>query len=125
QLEYSQRLRDRARNVIGSADARSTGRVLFDGAVAGGARALGIEARDGVVGIVERAPADFLSLSEQSTALACREGDALLDTLIFAGGDGCIDGVWCAGKKLVTQGRHHERDAVASRYRSALQRLML
>ncbi len=30
QLEYSQRLRDRARNVIGAADARSTGRVLFE-----------------------------------------------------------------------------------------------
>ena len=31
QLEYSQRLRDRARNVVSGADARSTGRVLFDG----------------------------------------------------------------------------------------------
>jgi formiminoglutamate deiminase len=125
QLEYSQRLRDRARNVIGSADARSTGRVLFDGAVAGGTRALGVEARDGVAGIAVHAPADFLSLSEHSTALACREGDALLDTMLFAGSDACIDGVWCAGKKLVSQGRHHERDAVSSRYRLALQRLML
>ena len=31
QLEYSQRLRDRARNVVGGGDARSTGRVLFEG----------------------------------------------------------------------------------------------
>ncbi|HEU4779233.1 MAG TPA: formimidoylglutamate deiminase, partial [Steroidobacteraceae bacterium] len=43
QLEYSQRLRDRARNVIGGSDARSTGRVLFDSAVRGGAQALGID----------------------------------------------------------------------------------
>ena len=116
QLEYSQRLRDRARNVVGSADARSTGRVLFEGAVAGGARALGVEAR-GVAGIVERAPADFLSLSEQSSALACREGDALLDTLIFAGGASTACGV---PGKVVSQGRHHAREAVASRYVAAL-----
>ncbi len=123
QLEYSQRLRDRARNVVSGADARSTGRVLFDGAVAGGARALGVEARG--VGIVEGAPADFLSLSEQSSALACREGDALLDTLIFAGGRECIDGVWCAGRKVVSQGRHHARDVVAPRYVAALRRLVM
>ncbi|HEU5134020.1 MAG TPA: formimidoylglutamate deiminase [Steroidobacteraceae bacterium] len=124
QLEYSQRLRDRARNVVGGADAGSTGRVLFQGAVAGGARALGAGAR-GVAGIVAGAPADFLSMSAQSPALACREGDALLDTLVFAGGKDCIDSVWSAGRKVVSQGRHHAREAVASRYVAALRRLVL
>jgi len=123
QLEYSQRLRDRARNVVGSDDARSTGRVLFQGAVAGGARALDVGAR-GATGITPGAAADFLSLASESPALACREGDALLDTLLFAGGKACIDGVWCAGHKVVAQGRHHAREAVASRYVTALRRLV-
>ena len=121
QLEYSQRLRDRARNVVGGADDRSTGRVLFEGAVAGGARALGMR---GAVGIAEGATADFLSMSEGSATLACRAGDALLDTLIFAGGKECIDSVWCSGRKMVSQGRHHAREAVASRYVAAIRRLL-
>ena len=45
QLEYSQRLRDRARNVIGTDDQRSTGRVLFEDAARGGAQALGVSRR--------------------------------------------------------------------------------
>jgi formimidoylglutamate deiminase len=122
QFEYSQRLRDRARNVIGGGDARSTGRVLYESAVRGGARALGIEARD--VGIASGAAADFLSLDMGAAALAGKEGDGLLDSFIFAGGRGCIDGVWCAGHKVVSQGRHGSRDAVASRYGATLRRLL-
>ena len=41
QLEYSQRLRDRARNVVAVEGLPSTGRALFDGALRGGAQALG------------------------------------------------------------------------------------
>jgi cytosine/adenosine deaminase-related metal-dependent hydrolase len=80
---------------------------------------------DGPVGIVAGAPADFLSLSGQATALAFREKDALLDTLIFAGGKDCIDSVWSAGRKVVSQGRHHARDAVAARYVEVLRRLLV
>src|SRR5690606_39246131 len=42
QLDYSQRLRDRAR-VVMAAPGRSAGRALYDAALAGGARALGRE----------------------------------------------------------------------------------
>jgi formiminoglutamate deiminase len=121
QLEYSQRLRDRARNVVGVGDARSTGRVLFEGAVRGGAQALGV--RD--AGISVGAAADFVSLASDAPAFAHRRGDALLDSFIFAGGRHCIDGVWRAGRKMVSQGRHHARDEVAVRYRAALQRLLV
>jgi formiminoglutamate deiminase len=123
QLEYSQRLRDRARNVMGADEARSTGRVLFDGAVAGGVRALGVRGRDDA-GIAVGAAADFISLSSEAPALACREGDALLDSLVFAGDRNCIDGVWRAGRKLVSQGRHHARDQVFGQYRAVLRRLV-
>jgi formimidoylglutamate deiminase len=119
QLEYSQRLRDRARNVIGAGDDRSTGRVLFEGAVNGGARALGVAA-----GIAVGASADFVSLNGECAQLAGRAGDALLDSLIFAGARNAIDGVWRAGHRVVSQGRHHARDAVETRYRETLSRLL-
>jgi formiminoglutamate deiminase len=122
QLEYGQRLRDRARNVITHGAARSTGRVLFDGAVRGGARALGVA--DAHAGIAVGAPADFVSLDAASPALLERRDDALLDSLIFAGGGRCVDGVWRAGVQRVANGRHHARDVVAARYRAALARVL-
>jgi formiminoglutamate deiminase len=122
QLEYSQRLRDRARNVVGAGDARSTGRVLFESAVLGGSQALGLQAED--VGIAPGAAADFFSLDTQAPALASRVGDALLDSYIFAGGQRCIDGVWRAGRQVVSGGRHHARDEIAAVYRATLERLL-
>jgi formiminoglutamate deiminase len=122
QLEYSQRLRDRARNVVGAGDARSTGRVLFESAVFGGSQALGLHAD--VVGIAPGAAADFVSLDTRAPALASRVGDALLDSYIFAGGRRCIDGVWRAGRQVVSRGRHHAHDEIAAAYRATLERLL-
>lgn len=120
-LEYSQRLRDRARNVVGGASP-STGHTLFAGALAGGAQALGVRRED--TGILAGAPADFFSLNPDTPAFAARSGDALLDSLVFAGARDPIDGVWRAGRKLVAGGRHHARDAAASAWREALARLL-
>jgi formiminoglutamate deiminase len=122
QLEYCQRLRDRARNVITHGTVRSTGRVLFDGAVRGGARSLGLTPAQ--TGNAIGAPADFVSLDLSSPALVERRDDALLDSLVFAGGSRCIDSVWRAGVKLVENGRHHAREAIAGRFRSALARVL-
>jgi formiminoglutamate deiminase len=122
QLEYSQRLRDRARNVIGAADARSTGRVLFEGAVRGGAQALGFDGP--ATGIAAGATADFISLNLAASALASRADDALLDSLIFGAHHGCIDGVWRAGRKWVSEGRHIARDEVARAYRATLAKVL-
>jgi formiminoglutamate deiminase len=118
-LEYSQRLRDRARNVVAPAHVASTGRALFDGAVRGGAQALGVPG----AGFVEGASADFISLDLHSPMLAERSGDALLDSFIFAGGQN-IDGVWRAGKKVVVNGKHIAREDVALRFRAAVARVL-
>jgi formimidoylglutamate deiminase len=122
QLEYGQRLRDRARNVITHGAVRSTGRVLFDGAMRGGARSLGLDPAQ--TGICVGAPADFVSLDVSSPALVERRDDALLDSLIFAGGGRCVDSVWRAGVKLVEKGRHHARDVIAARFRASLARVL-
>jgi formiminoglutamate deiminase len=120
QLEYSQRLRDRARNVMSGATP-STGRALFAGALAGGSQALGASVPGG---IAQGAPADFVSLDTSAPLFAAREGDAMLDTLVFAGVRAPIDGVWRAGRKWVSGGRHRHRDGAERAWRAALTRLV-
>jgi formimidoylglutamate deiminase len=121
QLEYSQRLRDRARNVVGGNEP-STGRTLFEGALRGGSQALGVAAAQ--AGIAPGAAADLVSLRLDSPAFAHREGDALLDSWIFAGVSHAIEGVWRAGRKVVSGGKHHAREVAERGWRDALGRLL-
>jgi formimidoylglutamate deiminase len=117
-LEYAQRLAHRARNLIPREAGRSTGRTLFDGALTGGARALG----QGAAGLREGAAADLVSLDSHHPSLAARGGDAILDSWIFAGAR--IDCVWRSGRKLVAAGRHMARDSAEKRYRKAMMHLL-
>ena len=117
-LEYAQRLQLRARNVLASVEGRSTGRDLFDAALAGGARALGQRG----LGIHEGAPADLVSLDATHPSFFGRKGDAILDSWIFASGR--VDCVWRGGRKLVEQGKHIAREAVADRYRRAVESVL-
>lgn len=117
-LEYSQRLARRARAVLAAPD-RSTGRVLWDGAVAGGARAAG----RGRGGIAVGEWADLVAVDTQATALWGRSRDTVIDSMIFAGDDRLVTDVWSAGRHLVGQGRHRDHDAITGRYRQAISRL--
>jgi len=118
-LEYGQRVALHARNALASPAVSSTGRALFDAALAGGARALGAEA-----GVAVGHPADLVSLKADDEALVYRRHDRWLDAWIFARGRGAIDCVWRAGTKLVSDGRHARRDAIGRRYRQILARLL-
>jgi formiminoglutamate deiminase len=119
QLEYSQRLAHRARNVLAGASA-STGRRLFDGAVAGGSQALGVASP----GLVEGGFADIVSLEAEHVALAGRSGDAILDSWIFGTSRSPVDCVWTRGRNVVRGGRHHAGDAIARRFRQVLRGLL-
>jgi len=118
-LEYGQRLVRQTRNVMAGAAESSTGRALFDAALTGAARALGVDG-----GLKVGATADIISLDAVHPALAARAGDDLLDSLIFAGGNRLISGVWRAGQKVVSDGVHHRREGVSARYRRTLARLL-
>jgi formimidoylglutamate deiminase len=120
QLEYSQRLHHRVRNVMAVHEGRSTGRALYEAALLGGTRALG-EAK---AGLAEGAPADMLSLDAAHPALVGRSGDALLDAFVFSARGSMVDCVWRAGKKLVEGGRHRQGDAVLARFRAVMARLL-
>jgi formimidoylglutamate deiminase len=118
-LEYGQRLAGQVRNVAASTAIPSTGRLLFERAVTGGAQALGIKS-----GLDVGCTADIMALDADHAALACRPGDSLLDSYVFAGSGGIIADVWRGGRKLVSNGRHLHREAIISRYRKVLEKLL-
>jgi formimidoylglutamate deiminase len=118
-LEYAQRLAHRGRNVLASAAGRSTGRTLYDGALAGGAQVL-----QSAPGLVAGASLDVVSLNTGEPELAQRREDDLLDSWIFSGGRRLVDCVWRAGEKVVANGRHRHRDDIVARYRRALKNLL-
>jgi formimidoylglutamate deiminase len=117
-LEYSQRLQHRGRALLATPE-QSTGRVLLENAVQGGAQAAG----RGAGAIAIGGWADLLALDMTATDLAGCEGDAILDTWIFAGDDRMVTEVWSAGRHLVSGGRHRAREAITARYRSVMARL--
>lgn len=110
-LEYSQRLRDKGRALLATAD-KSTGRVLFDGACAGGSQAAARKC-----GTIEPGRlADLVSLDAGNPDLAGRSGDTVLDSFIFAGGDNLVSDVWAAGRHCVHEGNHLARGRIIQRY---------
>ncbi len=117
-LEYSQRLRDRARAVL-ARPGRSTGRVLFDAAARGGAQAAMRDAGTLAPGRL----ADLVALDGEAADLAGREGDALLDSFVFSGGDRLVTDLWSAGRHVVREGRHVRHDAITRRYIRTIGRL--
>jgi len=123
-LEYSQRLAQRSRNVLAAAPGASTGRSLFEAALAGGAQALQPAGARHSVGLVSGAVFDVVTLAADHPALIEREDDALLDGWVFAGGRELVDCVWRAGVKVVSGGRHRERAAVEANYARALRALL-
>ena len=118
-IEYSQRLIHRARAVLASEAQPSVGARLFGAALTGGAQALGIAS-----GIAPGLSADIVTLNTNHPSLYRRTGDQWLDAWIFAAHSGAIDTVWRAGRKLVSQGRHHAGDAIRARYKHTLDRIL-
>jgi formiminoglutamate deiminase len=122
-LEYSQRLAQRARNVLAAGADASTGRTLFAAALAGGWQALHTDAATQPRGLTPGASLDLITLNSRHPALLERHDDEILDSWIFAGGRELIDCVWRAGERLVQGGRHRDRDALIARYGRALREL--
>jgi formiminoglutamate deiminase len=114
-LEYSQRLGLRARNVVANPGG-STGRALFDHALAGGGAALGVRA-----GIAVGNPADMISL--ETRAVPYLSSDSLIDAWTFGMGV-AIDCVWAMGRKQVSSGRHVGRQAINRRFVATMTRLL-
>ena len=119
QLEYSQRLRDGKRNLLAGKGA-STGRGLYDHALAGGAQAAGRR-------IGRLAPGyrgDIVALDSDHVALFGRSRDRWLDGWLFAGDNRVVRDVWVGGRRVVADGVHHARQSAGQAYRRTLAALL-
>lgn len=117
-LEYSQRLRDTARAILAE-PGRSTGRVLYEAGLDSGATAAGRDNGAIHAGLW----ADLCAVTLDNPVMAGRHGDEALDSLIFAGGDGLICDVWSAGRHMVRDGKHIDRDRIIGDYISCINQL--
>jgi formimidoylglutamate deiminase len=119
-LEYYQRLKSRARNVLAGGAGTSTGATLLDHAVAGGAQALGRDT--GALAVGKKA--DFVVLDTGSPTLAGRTGDQILDAWIFVGGANPVSDVFVSGRHVIKRGRHKDEAAIAERFTRTMSRLL-
>lgn len=115
QYEYSQRLGQRARNVI-AAPGASTGQTLLELAITGGAQALSSK-----TGIAADRPADLVSLDVSEVPYLPQA--AQLDAWVF-GADVRVGDVWALGRKRVVGGRHVERETIRRRFERTMKQLL-
>jgi formiminoglutamate deiminase len=116
QLEYGQRLTRRARNVMTLRPGESTGRRIFEMALAGGAQAL----QQPICAIAAGLRADIVLLDGDHPDLAPRRGDEWLDAWIFVVGRPAVRTVLTGGEVVVENGRHVAQPAIESRYRAVV-----
>ena len=118
-LEYSQRLRDKARNVL-LVGAGSTGESLYRRALVGGAQALGRQSGAIQSGMY----ADLLALDGGHVAFHGMRENQVLDAWIFAADDRVVTDVWSAGRHCVSEGRHVDRERITMRYKRETRALL-
>jgi formimidoylglutamate deiminase len=119
QLEWSQRLRVRRRNVLAGNDSATLGTSLWQRAAAGGAQAVGQPV--GTIAIGSRC--DLVVLNEDDPALAVQSPFDFLDAAIFGPAREPVRDVIIGGRMVVREGRHAQEDAVLARYRETLRAL--
>jgi formimidoylglutamate deiminase len=117
-LEYGQRLAHQSRAVLSSEI--SCGKTLWQRAVKGGNRALGVAHHGLSVG----APADCISLDCSSPLFAGKTADTLLDTAIFGLPQLPVAHVFIAGKPVVENGHHPAEEEAAQGFRKVLERVL-
>lgn len=118
-LEYSQRLRDIARNVMVLGEG-SVGQSIYLAAAKGGAQALGRRSGQIATGML----ADLTAIDLSHPALCALRNDQILDGLAFAASDAVITDLWSAGRHQVRGGRHVQRDQIIAGWRAAVQGLV-
>ncbi len=117
-LEYGQRLKYKARNVLAMTEG-STGLQLYKNALIGGARALGRQSGEIAVG----AWADLVGLDTTNDQLCALSPEQVIDGFIFTENKNIITDLWSAGRHCVKQGQHIQRSAISKRYRNVMSKL--
>ena len=118
-LEYGQRLLHQRRNVAFVPQQRDVGQYLWQAALRGGAQAAGRK-----VGALETGlRADLLVLDDSHPNLDGVRDEEVLGRFLFCGNDNLVRDVLCGGRWVVQAGRHVAQEAIAQRYRNAVNEL--
>ncbi len=118
-VEAAQRLTLQKRNVF-AGEGESSGRTLYQAALAGGARALAQPAGAIAVGL----RADLVVLNGDDPALVEQPAQNVLDAAIFGPGRQIVRDVMVAGRWVIGEGHHADEEAILVRYRQTLRRLL-
>ena len=116
QLEWSQRIRARRRNVLATAGGATIGTSLWARAARGGAQA--VARPTGAIAAGQRA--DLVVLDAADPALAEQASEDVLDAAIFGPARMPVRDVMAGGRFIVQAGRHAQEEAVFARYRATL-----
>ncbi len=119
QLEWSQRLRARRRNVLAGSSEEPVGSTLWRAAAKGGAQALA----QPIGTLAPGMRADLIVLDVEEPALAEQPLDHLLDAAIFGPCRRPVRDLMSGGRWVVRDGHHAREQDVLRRYRAALARI--
>ncbi|PPC75496.1 formimidoylglutamate deiminase [Pokkaliibacter plantistimulans] len=118
-LEYGQRLRDQKRNRLTHPQQKHVADYLYQGALQGGAQALGQP-----IGRLEAGyRADWLVIDGQAPFIASSHPDDVLNRWLFAGNSRQIRDVMVGGKWQVRDGHHGLEEQAAERFMVTLRKL--
>ncbi|MGI3170281.1 formimidoylglutamate deiminase [Pseudooceanicola sp. C21-150M6] len=120
QLEYSQRLRDRQRNVLAGVQMPHVATNLWSRAAQGGARAAGRPEQ----GIAVGGMASFVELTmAEPGALPQTDPETELDFHVFGGRGFQVGDVIVRGRKVISGGHHPSEDRIVADYARAMARV--
>jgi formimidoylglutamate deiminase len=119
QLEYSQRLRLRVRNVASDEEARDVPANLWAAAARGGAAAAAQPAGE----IAPGKRADLVVLDAVALDFENLAAPAMLGVAMFAGNSNRVRDVFVGGRPVVSAGRHAREEEAAAAFRRVIARL--
>lgn len=119
-LEYGQRLATQRRNIAVRPDSTSVGETLLRAVASSAARSTGHAI--GTLNVGEFA--DFVVLDSDAPHFAGATPEDTLDRWIFNGNRNLVRDIHVGGTQVVANGQHRDREAIAARYRTAMQKLL-
>ena len=118
-IDTAQRLTRGRRNLL-VGDGESSGLALFRAALAGGAQALAQPI--GAIALGHRA--DLVVLDAEEAGLVAQPPENLLDAAIFGPGRRLVRDVMVGGRWVIGEGHHADEEAILTRYRQTMKRLL-
>ncbi len=119
-LELTQRLVDKKRNVLCRGNTLDSGKILFDNALIGGRKSMGLGENDFVPGRLF----DGVLIDPEHERIWQKPLDSILSILCYAPEKSHILGTFSLGKLRAQNGKHLNSEAINPRYRQDVKRLM-